>query len=128
IEKGFTPPRPLSAVPRVFGYHKRLLPLPLSMRVASSRTGQLACEWPFEQLTGPFHIRSIAEASVGVRQVASLAVHVLVVSDGSDAALYSQARGSVSTPSTTPSSASQAATALLVASASFALRVAPTPP
>src|SRR5438034_9849235 len=98
------------------------------MRVEKSVTGQLAWGWPFEQLTGPFHIKSIAEASVGVRHVGSLAVQALVVSVGSAAALYSHTRGSVNTPSTTPSSASHAATALLVARFSFALSTEATPP
>src|SRR5216683_2004423 len=112
MPNGVVPPSAFNAVPRSFGYQRRLFPFPFKMRVAKSVTGQLAWGWPFEQLTGPFHIKSIAEASVGVRHVGSLAVQALVVSVGSAAALYSHTRGSVSTPSTTPSSASHAATAL----------------
>jgi hypothetical protein len=55
-------------------------------------------------------------------------VQVVRVIAGSSAALYVHIRGSVRTPSITPSSASHAATALLVAKVSFASSVPATPP
>src|SRR5258708_29397533 len=100
---GVSPPRPLKSVPRVFAYHSRLLPSPLSLRVAWSRTRQLAFGCPSEQLTGPFHILLIADASVAARQL-------LLLTPGAQSnalASKSHSRGSVRTPSTTPSSASQ---------------------
>src|SRR6266705_2650946 len=112
---GVSPPRPLKSVPRVFAYQSRLSPFPFRLRVANDGTGQLPPLKPAAQLTGPCHILSMAEASVGVRHVLSLGVHAALVSAGSFAALYVQVRGSVSTPSVTPSSASQASTALAVA-------------
>src|SRR5438132_3911830 len=128
MAKGFTPPSPFNAAPRVCPYHRRLLPLPPNLRVARSLTAQFPGLKPFAQLTGPCHILSMAEASVGVRHVVSAAVHDAVVMLGSLDTLYSHARGSVRTPSATPSSRSQAATAAFVARACLALRVAAGPP
>src|SRR5438552_1680280 len=124
MENGVIPPKPFNAVPRISPYHKRLLSLPLSLRVARSLTGQNPGVKPFAQLTGPCQILSMAEASVGVKHVVSLGVQAVVVMRGSFDTLYSQTRGSVSTPSATPSSVSHAATAPFVASACLALSVA----
>src|SRR5262245_43074972 len=79
-------------------------------------------------LRGPSQILSIACACAGVRQFGSAEVPPLAMQTalGSLAALYLQTRGSSMMPSVTPSSASQAAVALLVAK--FCLAVGITPP
>src|ERR1019366_3328053 len=76
-------------------------------------------------LVAPFQMRSIAVASVGVRQASLTAVQDAVVILLSAAALYLHMRGSVIVPSTTPSFLSQAFTAAFVASFCFAAEIGP---
>src|SRR5258705_14017498 len=96
MEKGDAPPSPFNAAPRVCAYQSRLLRLPLSLRVGTSSTAQLPGVRPAWQLTGPCHILSMAEASVGVRQDTSVAVQDALVMLGSLDAVYPHRRGSVS--------------------------------
>ena len=72
----------------------------------------------------PSQVLKNAVASPGVKQVEFVVVQVADVMVGSSAGLYVHLRGSVSKPSWTPSSMSQAAIAALVARACFAFRIA----
>src|SRR5262245_16528104 len=65
---GVAPPNAPRSVPWGCPYQRRLLPLPVSLREATSGTSQ---SLPFAQATGPFHMASMAVASPGVRHFAS---------------------------------------------------------
>src|SRR2546423_14686236 len=101
MENGLAPPSEFNGVPRVIPYHSRLFPPLFKSRAARSGTGQLPT--PAAQLSGPCHILSTADASVGGRHVGSAGVHEPFVMFGSLAARNWQARGPESTPSPTRS-------------------------
>src|SRR5262245_62345839 len=125
---GTAPPSAVRSVPRVLPYQSRWLPRASKSRDATSGTLHAPAPPRSEHATGPCHILSMADASLGVRHVPSDARQSAFVIERSSDARYLQVRGSSSTPSDTPSCTSHAATAFAVASFSLARSTGAAPP